>query len=336
MSVRVLTGGLQTTVQDLGRSGHQSQGVPVGGAMDRTALRLANIVVGNDESDAALEASLIGPALVFDHETLISLAGGDLEATVDGLTVPVWHAIWVPAGATLRFGRPRVGCRAYVAVAGGIDVPPVFGSRSTYLRARFGGHEGRALKPGDVLPLGRPSAHAQRIARELRSDAGKATAARWSVTTLLRPRYSDEVAVRLVAGAHTGALSAASRDALGGATFRVSSSSDRMGYRLEGATLSLRQPMELLSEGVVFGTVQLPPGGSPIVLMADAQTTGGYPRVGEVASVDLPLVAQLKPGDRLRFRLVSLEDAQALYLARETDIAQARTAIALRYSRGQT
>jgi antagonist of KipI len=129
-------------------------------------------------------------------------------------------------------------------------------------------------------------------------------------------------------------LNATSRDALAGATFRVSSSSDRMGYRLEGVTLALRHPVELLSEGVTFGTVQLPPGGAPIVLMADAQTTGGYPRIGEVVSVDLPLVAQLKPGDRLRFRVISLEDAQALYLARETEIAQARAWVALHHARG--
>jgi antagonist of KipI len=158
--------------------------------------------------------------------------------------------------------------------------------------------------------------------------------ARWTIATSVRPRYSDDATVRLVGGAHLDLLTTTSRDALAGSTFRVSSSSDRMGYRLEGTSLSLEQPVEILSEGTTAGTVQLPPGGAPIVLMADAQTTGGYPRVGEVASVDLPLIAQLKPGDRLRFRYVSLEDAQALYLDRETDIAQARAMIAHQFARG--
>lgn len=303
--------------------------------MDRTALRLANLLVGNDDDAAALEASLIGPALTFDEDTLIALGGADLEATINGHSLPMWHAALARAGSTLRFGPPTIGCRAYLAVGGGIAAAPAFGSRSTYLRARFGGHEGRALKPGDLLETEQPSPRSRRIATALASDGGTpngASVARWTIATSIRPRYGDDVVARLIAGAHVGLLTAPSRDALAGATFRISSSSDRMGYRLEGTTLSLRQPVELLSEGVVFGTVQLPPGGSPIVLMADAQTTGGYPRVGEVASVDLPLIAQLKPGDRLRFRFISLEDAQALYLARETDIAQARAAIALQHT----
>jgi antagonist of KipI len=302
--------------------------------MDQTALRVANLLVGNDDNAAAIEATLIGPALTFEREALIALAGGDLEATVDGRPMPMWRTTWLPAGATLRFGRPVVGCRTYLAIAGGIDVPHVFASRSTYLRAKFGGYAGRALKPGDVLQLESPSPLGQRMSRTLGQGGTAPSVARWTVATSIRPSYSDDATVRLIGGAHLALLTATSRDALAGSTFRVSSSSDRMGYRLEGASLSLEKPIELLSEGTTSGTVQLPPGGAPIVLMADAQTTGGYPRVGEVASVDLPLVAQLKPGDRLRFRLVSLEHAQALYLARETDIAQARAMIAHQFARG--
>lgn len=335
MTIRVVTGGLQTTVQDLGRVGYQRDGVPVGGAMDRTAVRVGNLLVGNEDGDAAIEASLIGPALTFDEEMLIALTGAEMEATIDGRSVPTWRALLVRAGSTLRFGRPTVGCRAYVAVAGGISAASVFGSRSTYLRAKFGGHDGRALKPGDLLETGAPSPRSRRIAASLASNGSRSngtSVARWTISSSVRPRYSDDVLARLVAGAHVALLTAPSRDALAGGTFRISSSSDRMGYRLEGPSLALRQPVELLSEGVTFGTVQLPPGGSPIVLMADAQTTGGYPRVAEVASVDLPLIAQLKPGDKLRFRFISLDDAQALYLARETDIAQARAAIALNHN----
>ena len=336
VTLRIVTGGLQTTVQDLGRIGQQRSGIPVCGAMDRLALRIGNMLVGNDDGAAALEASLVGPAITFEQPALIALTGGDLEATINGTDVPAWHAISVPAGTTLRSGQPRVGCRSYIAVAGGIDVPLVFGSRSTYLRAQFGGYEGRALRSGDVLIPGVPSPKSSRIADSLRESGAAAVAARWSVSGSLRPRYSDDPVVRLIAGAHYDLLDDESRDQLGAGTFRISASSDRMGYRLSGVTLSLRKPVELLSEGVAFGTVQLPPGGEPIVLMADHQTTGGYPRLGEVASIDLPLVAQLKPGDRLRFRLVSVDEAQQLYLAQEHELALAHFGIALRHPRGTT
>ena len=337
VTLRIVTGGLQTTVQDLGRMGQQRSGIPVCGAMDRLALRIGNMLVGNEDSAAALEASLIGPAITFEQRALIALTGGDLDATINGTDVPPWHAISVPPGTTLRCGaQPRVGCRSYVAIAGGVDVPLVFGSRSTYLRAEFGGFEGRALRSGDVLLSGAPSTLSARIADALRESGAAAVTARWSIGASLRPRYSDDPVVRLIAGAHHDLLDDESRERLGSETFRISASSDRMGYRLTGVSLSLRAPVELLSEGVAFGTVQLPPGGEPIVLMADHQTTGGYPRLGEVASIDLPLVAQLKPGDRLRLRIISIDEAHQLYLAQERDLALARVGIALRHSRATT
>jgi antagonist of KipI len=348
VTLRIVGAGLLTTVQDLGRPNHQRQGIPVGGAMDRMALRVGNALIGNEEGAAALEATLVGPTIAFERAVLIAITGADLEATVDGRRIPTWHPVCVPRGATLRFGKAAVGCRAYIALAGGIEVPPVFGSRSTYLRASFGGYEGRALRVGDVVDVGEPSALSRAIGDSVRGSApstatvsargetNSVVVARWSAGVTLRPRYSSEPVVRLVAGAHTDALARESRAALAGSSFRVSASSDRMGYRLEGQTLALRRPMELLSEAVTFGTVQLPPGGAPIVLMADRQTTGGYPRIGEVASIDLPLIAQLKPGDRLRFRLVSLEHAQRWYLAEERELAQARAGIAFRFSKGRS
>jgi antagonist of KipI len=303
--------------------------------MDRSALRVGNALVGNDDGAAALEATLIGPAIAFDDPTLIAITGGNLDPTIDGEPAPMWRAMCVPRGATLRFGRPKVGCRAYVAIAGGVDVPLIFGSRSTYLRAQFGGHEGRALRVSDVLRTREPAPIAEQIAALVRAghDEGAVAVASWSAGRTLRMRYSSEAVVRLIAGAHAELLAAPSRTKLFSASFNVSSSSDRMGYRLEGVELPLRNPVELLSEGVAFGTMQLPPDGMPIILMADRQTTGGYPRIGEVATVDLPLVAQLKPGDRLRFRPVSVDEAQQAYLLHEQDLAQARLAIALRHSR---
>ncbi|HEX6965716.1 MAG TPA: biotin-dependent carboxyltransferase family protein [Gemmatimonadaceae bacterium] len=331
MSFRIEQPGLFTTVQDLGRVGHQREGVPVSGAMDPLALRVANLLVGNDEGDAALEITLRGPTMVFERDALIALTGADLNASIDGERVPAWRAMRVSAGATLAFGAPRVGCRAYLAVAGGIAVPPVLGSRSTYTRAKLGGLDGRALRRGDILQVGSPSVLAACLSASLVRGAGRVNGARWGVGSTIRPVYSDAPAVRLIPGAHEHALTPVAREQLYRGEFRISSQSDRMGYRLEGPALELALPLELLSEPVAFGTVQLPPSGSPIVLMADRQTTGGYPRIGEVATVDLPLLAQLKPGDRVRFTAISLEEAQAPYVERERELARVRQSIALEY-----
>ena len=330
MTFTIVGAGLQTTVQDLGRPTHQRDAIPGGGAMDRLACRAANLLVGNSDDAALLETTLIGPSIRFHEETLIALAGGDLGATIDGTEVGNWRAVAVPADGVLRFAPPRTGCRSYVAIAGGIDVPAVFGSRATYLRGNFGGLDGRALRAGDTVHASPASATSRAMLRSVTTSGRRLST--WSLGATLRPHYSDRAIVRVVAGAHTSRLTEASRSQLVETEFRVSSSSDRMGYRLEGHALELSAPTELLSEGVTFGTVQLPPGGAPIVLMADRQTTGGYPRIAEVASVDLPLIAQLKPGDRLRFSVISLAEAQQLYLAQEVQLAQARAGLTLRFS----
>ncbi|MBX6364775.1 MAG: biotin-dependent carboxyltransferase [Gemmatimonadetes bacterium] len=327
MNVRVLAPGLLTTVQDLGRAGHQHEGVAVGGAMDELALRVANLLVGNAEGDAALEATLAGPCLEFDEDALVAITGAALPATVDGRPVPAWRPLRVPAGATLALGRATAGCRAYIAVAGGIDVPPVLGSRSTHLRAGIGGRDGRALRRGDALPVGPSSPLSRRIAAALPADG----IARWGAGPSIRPVLDAEPTLRIIRDRHFDALTPASRRRLLECVLRVGAQSDRMGYRLEGAVLGLTAPVEPISEAVTFGTVQLPPGGAPIVLMADRQTTGGYPRLAHVATVDLPLLAQLPPGGRLRLREVSLEEAQRLYLARGRDLARLRLAIQLHH-----
>ena len=253
--------------------------------------------------------------------------------SADGVPLPLWRPICIQAGTTLSAASARRGCRGYVAIAGGIDVPEVLGSRSTYVRAALGGLEGRALRRGDVLAIGNPCERSRRIAAGVIATrgGGSVAIARWSASPALIPFYASAAVIRVLDGAHAPLLTAESAQLFWSAEFRVGAQSDRMGYRLEGSTLELTTPTELLSEGVAFGTVQLPPGGNPIVLMADRQTTGGYPRIGEVASVDLPLLAQLKSGDRLRFRPISLDEAQRLYLAREDNIRQARAAIGLHH-----
>jgi antagonist of KipI len=327
VSIQVIHPGLLTTVQDLGRRGHQREGVPESGAMDSFAHRVANQLVGNPDEAASLEMTLSGPTLRFEFDALIALAGAELSASIHERPIPMWRPIAVRAGSVLACGSVTVGCRVYLAVAGGMDVPPVLGSRSTYMRAAIGGLDGRTLRRDDVIPVGSPAPLGNQIARRLARDDATVSVATWGAGPSLRPRYSGSPTVRLVEGAHMSALTSSSRDALWRAEFQVGPHSDRMGYRLEGPALELSASLELLSEAVAFGTVQLPPNGNPIVLMADRQTTGGYPRIGEVATVDLSLLAQLKPGDHVRFRAISLDEAQVLYLARERHLVQSRQAI---------
>lgn len=297
MTIRVLRPGLLTTVQDRGRPGHQHDGVPAGGAMDDVALRVANWLVGNDGGAAALEATLVGPSLAFDEDTTIAVAGADMDARIDDRRLPPWWSARVRAGQVLTLEQAHAGCRAYIALAGGVDVPAVLGSRSTYTRAQFG----RPLAARDVLRTfprqAPPGGHGVEIHR------------------LLPPRST----IRFVPAAGAGAapLTAAARRAFATGEFTVSRDSDRMGIRLEGPSLEMHPHRELHSAGVAFGTIQLPPGGSPIVLMADRQTTGGYPRIGEVATVDLPLLAQARPGDAVRFEAWTRDEAEQAYVLRE-------------------
>jgi antagonist of KipI len=332
VSLRIVQPGLLTTVQDLGRHGHQIEGVPVGGAMDTVALRVANWLVGNNDDAAALEITIVGPSIVFQSDALVALGGAELAACLDDRPLPSWHVARVSSGSTLTFLGSPSGCHAYLAVSGGIDVPIILGSRGTYLRGGFGGHEGRALRAADVLPFGATPPQSMSVAASLGDRGERSAVARWSVGMSVRRAAPTDAPVRVVDGTHTRLLTDESRQRLFGAEqeFRVSTQSDRMGYRLTGASLELKEPTELMSEGVTFGTIQLPPGGNPIVLMADRQTTGGYPRIGEVASVDLPVLAQRRPGDRARFTSISVAEAQQAYIERENELAAVRRAISLR------
>ena len=332
MNLCVIQPGMFTTVQDLGRPGLQRDGVPVSGAMDTFALRAANLLTGNAAGDAGLEMTLTGATLEFHGGALIALCGAPVDARADDAPVPMWHPVWVPRGATLTCGPLLTGCRTYLGIAGGVVEPVILGGRSTFTRGGFGGHAGRHLMAGDELPVGTLSPLSVRIASAVAGNGHLPRVAHWGIGPSVRPGYSREPVVRLLQGAHSASLTAVSRDRLFREPFRVSTQSDRMGYRLEGVILELTAPLDLLSEAVVFGTMQLPPSGEPIVLMADRQTTGGYPRIGEVVSVDLPLMAQLRPGDQVRFRPVSLVDAQRLYLERERELAQATREILFRHS----
>jgi antagonist of KipI len=306
MSVQVLRPGLLTTLQDQGRHGLQHLGLCPGGAMDPVALSLANALVGNAPDDAALEVTVIGPELQFDQDTLVAVCGAEFKGGF-----PHNRPVLVPAGSRYNVGRAVRGARAYIAVAGGFDVAPVLHSRSTYLPGRFGGFEGRALKHGDVLPL-RDRKASQRF-RTLKN--AKSGSVRWSVPPLTLPDR-EPIVVHVVAGQHYEAFDAASQRAFFDAIWRIAPDSNRMGFRLSGPQISVVKGAdgvgEILSGPTCLGSVQVPPNGSPIALMADHQTTGGYPRIAEIASADVPRLAQMAPGASVHFARCSLEDAAEL------------------------
>ena len=314
MEMKVVRAGMLTTVQDLGRRGCRHAGVPMSGAMDAVALRIANALVGNEEDAAALEFTLVGPEVEFSEEAWVAVGGAT------GESVAAWQPLRVNAGERLKIGACAKGCRGYLAVAGGIAVERVLGSRSTFVRAGLGGWEGRALKDGETLPIG----SRDKAALEEAAMRG------WKIDPRVLPQYSSEPTVRVVLGAQA-------RDFGSGffeQTFTISPQSDRMGVRLQGTRLERSGAGELLSAAVSPGTVQVPPDGQPLVLMADAQTIGGYPQVAHVISVDLPLVAQLRPGDRVRFAEVALEEAHGLALAREKQLAILREGLAQKLNHG--
>jgi antagonist of KipI len=297
--------------------------------MDRTALRTANLLVGNGEGEAAIEMTLVGPALRLEEAALLAITGADLSAMIDGQPAPSWRPLLVEAGSVLEFGRLRAGCRAYLAVGGGFDVPAVLGSRGTDLRARIGGFHGRALVTGDVLPLGGCAEAIERGRLLLRSAVERPPIAypRWFAAHDPGERPAT---VRLVRGGQFGWFSAAAQRQLLEEPFQVGPQSDRMGYRLAGPRLELTQPRTMLSEATAAGTVQVPPDGNPIVLMADHPPTGGYPKIAHVITADLGIVAQARPGDTIRFQEISIDEAQRLHRQSERALRMLAWAMRLR------
>ena len=332
MSVRVSRGGLLTTVQDLGRYGLQHLGIVPCGAMDPVSHRIANALVGNPPSAATLECTVLGPELVFLRDALVALYGAAFEAKVGGERFPLNRPVMMPSGAVLKTGSAARGARGYLAIAGGFKAPDILGSRSTYLPAGFGGLSGRALRPGDVL-AGTHDLNVlseQRFARLARNgvlSGSRFRSVRWTAPELTLP-FGGAIAVRVLEGRHWGQFDAASREAFLGETWRVSPDSNRMGYRLNGPRLTRSKSVEILSEPTCLGTVQVPNDGTPIALMADHQTTGGYPKIAEIAGADIPGLAQLAPGGSVRFLKCTLEEAQAARRESQERFRQVEQAIA--------
>jgi biotin-dependent carboxylase-like uncharacterized protein len=297
----VVDAGLLTTVQDLGRPGYGRLGIPPSGPLDPPAFRLANRLVGNPDDAAGLEMTLKGPTLEVRRAVVVAVTGADMAVLVNGQAAPGWTGLALRPGDTLAFRMASAGCRAYLAVAGGLAVPPVLGSRATYLRGTLGGVEGRALRKGDLLPVG--------------SAGAPGPAAGRAVPAVRRPAYPAEVECRVVLGPQADRFTAAGVAAFLGGVYEVTPQADRMGYRLAGPAVEHARGHDIVSDGIPLGGIQVPGEGQPIVLLVDRQTTGGYTKLATVISVDVARIGQTRPGHRLRFRAVSLGEAHAALAA---------------------
>ncbi len=319
MKVIVARSGFLTSVQDVGRTGFREFGVSAGGALDPFALRVANLLVGNDEAAAGLEITFGGLQLHFQEERIVAWCGGEFDVHVGSTALPVGHAALVRAGDELKFGRSEIGCRAWLTISGGINVPIVLSSRSTDLRANFGGFNGRALRDGDVLPLVQKS----------RSTPAATGISSWTAPHDWVSPAKHEPTLRFVRGVDWNRFSASTLQHFMNELFAVSSDSDRMGVRIDGPELKREDNVDLISEAVAPGTIQVPPSGKPILLLGDCQTIGGYPKIAHVITVDLGIAAQLRAGDRVRFSEVSLADAHHLLLEREREFDRFRIGLSL-------
>ena len=300
--------GFLATIQDLGRNGFRRFGINQSGAMDKQAARLINILLGNDESEAVLEMHFPAPVLEFEADAIIALGGADFGAKLNRQAIEDWRCVLVEKGSILEFDKQIFGSRAYLAIKGGFAIEKWLESASTNLLANIGGYHGRALNKGDRLSFN------QQI-----KDNGQRTTNKISYN--LTPNYRKSLAkIRVIAGAEFASLTAFSEQVFFKQNFIICPESDRMGFRLNGEPLYLLDELEMVSSAIDFGTIQLLPDGQMIVLMADHQTSGGYPRIAHIVSKDLPILAQLSPNDEVNFELISLIEAEDLLLEFERDV----------------
>ncbi len=310
-TIRVEEPGLLTTVQDLGREGFGPLGVSASGAADPIALRLGNRLVGNAENVAALEMTLVGGAFAFPEGGVVALTGSDFGAMLDGNNVGTWESLEVPRGATLRVGPSRSGARGYLCVQGGIVVTPFLGSSSTHVMTGLGGYQGRPLRAGDVLQVGAATAPFRR-----RTVDPSVFAELWPHT--IADRASGEpMRIRVTDGEQSAWFAEAARGAFAANVYRVSEQTNRMGIRLEGTPVAEQSGGRMVTEGVSLGAVQIPPGGLPIILFVEQQTTGGYPKIANVITADLASLGQLRPRDVVRFERVQVAAARSVLFRRE-------------------
>lgn len=317
MAICVINPGLLTSVQDAGRFGMQRYGMSPAGAMDLHSLRLANLLVGNDPDTGALECTYMGPSLKFEEAEVIALAGADMSPSIDGRPVPMGQAISVPAGAVLKTGTLNSGSRMYIAFAGGLNIPLVNGSQSTFLRSGLGGLEGRRLKSGDRIGLNHP----------------RETIKNMPLRKLPVPQtFSKNVTVRVVPGPQEDRFTKEGLKTLYSSEYRISDKSDRMAFRTEGPVIEhVDHDANILSDGIPFGAIQVPADGKPIIMMSEHAGAGGYTKAGTIISADIPLVAQLPPGGTVRFTPVDVETAQDIYLEQKREYERLRSLFEAEY-----
>jgi len=296
--LQVLKPGFFTTVQDLGRYGYLKYGVPISGAMDMFSLVAANILVANNPNDACLEITLIGPELQALADTQIAITGGKISVKVNGEDVPMWQTLTVHKGDIISLGKVEGGCRSYLSVRGGINTPVVLGSRSTYVRGKFGGIEGRQLRAGDIIMGFNVSL----------------LNAEYKLPEKLIPQFTGSFKVHVVLGPQADMFTERAVETLLSSQYGVTIESDRMGYRLEGPTIEHKGKAEIISDALLPGAIQVPRNGKPIIIMKDAQTTGGYPKIATAITPDLDMLGQAKPNDIIKFMEITLEEARERFL----------------------
>jgi biotin-dependent carboxylase-like uncharacterized protein len=305
-SLKIINSGLLTTIQDYGRVGYGQYGVPAAGVMDRLAMQLANILVDNDRYEAVLEMTMMGLSFKADGNMAIAITGADMFPTVNGKRVNLYETIYLNNGDILECSYAQSGCRAYLAVSGGFDLPKVMGSKSTYLRAKIGGVNGNKIQKGDILKINPKNGKEYFGIRKIPED--------------MIPRYKNEITARVILGPEVDYFTKNGMETFLSSEYVLTDQCDRMGYRLEGPRIEHEKGSDIISNGINFGAIQIPGHGCPIIMMADRQTTGGYTKIANVITVDLPFLAQLKPGDRVKFEKIDIEEAQNLIKKQEKNL----------------
>ena len=297
MKMTILSSGPLTTVQDEGRFGFMQSGFSPSGAMDIRSLRIANLLVGNLQGEGALEMTMMGITARFDCDAVVAITGADMQPKIGEEDCPMYEAVQVKKGSVLKMNAAKSGMRAYLAVAGGFDLAPVMGSMSTNMKCKVGGFEGRKLKTGDEIPLRQETDLSLIGRRKIKSEE----------------KYPKEITVRVILGPQDFAFSEKGIETFLGSSYTVTDKSDRMGIRLDGAKIESKNGVDIISDGVATGSVQIPASGTPIIMMADRQTTGGYAKIATVVSADLPKIAQAKPGTKINFVSVTPEEGAKIY-----------------------
>lgn len=312
MGIRVLKPGMLTTVQDLGRVGYQSQGFSVAGVMDVRSFKIANLLVDNPENEPVLEFTLIGPTLEFTSDTIIAITGGNFNPTINGEPAPMYTAIYMHRGDVLKFGSAITGSRGYISFSSYLKVPTVMGSRCTNMKSSLGGFKGRKLQTDDFILF--------RIKRRYLP---------YFLSRTLTPDDMDQqqVTLRVVMGPQDSAFTREGIQTFLSSTYTVTNEFDRMGCRLDGPYIASKNGSDIISDGICFGSVQVPSHGKPIVLLADRQTTGGYAKIATVASVDIPKLVQRKTDDKIRFKAITVYEAQKLLLEETAEFDRMRKII---------